>query len=837
MKRQYVQGVVVAAILLVVGMTATRAAESDGPPPDWKDSPYDASSGILPPAGQEAPDPSRPMCNLWVEPVGDWLPLWYQETKVVCWDNTSYWSKVSVRVEAGDLDDVEALGRVARKHPELEGPIVKVLQQKRTPSGWYAVIQSAGGKKTQLVYVRKMRGRTVTCWARLDKPPNELPAIPPADAIRLAESLQLLADVAKRPAPPRRAMGKTPLACEVKPLSVLKGHKDEVTSLAFARLRKILVTGARDKAVIVWDWPAGTSAKTLAGHQAAITAVSITADGGTAASGDESGAVKLWEVKTGQERGKCASHTRAVFSTAFSPSGGQLISSSRDHSLQFLGVPRGEQQSSLYFTNGARFVACPREGENYITAMRKGTIDVKRWPFRDYSNLCVYTREFRAAAISPNGKWVAGGGECIQGKKGCMQIYDELGRMTAIVSPLDAPVTALAFGPDNRLLASGFADGQVKIWDAHTAQEIASLKDGVGEVRAVAFSPDGTVLAKTNGDTVTLWSITMKGASGRPVVAGPKPASGTAMKFTKALAGHEGRVRAMAFGPDGKTLLSGGQDGAAILWDVQGGAARRKLGPHAAEVGVVALDDTGRLVAVGDAAGQVTLWDAATGLKTNTLKAHSKAVNALAFWPGGKTLASAGSDNTVKVWEVPGGAEKASLAHEGEVRGVAVSADGKTMVTIEEYVVRVWDAQTLTQRTKAGPDPFGERNQAKWHKFRAIAVNSTAFFMATGGAGPGGGGPVVRREAKGRSLISTDGRAVGPVTSIAMTPKGDLLAAASCDGWVRVWKGRMMEDLGSLYSQQYPEPFPAAVALSPDGTLLAQTDGDKILLWRIQPTD
>jgi WD40 repeat protein len=253
----------------------------------------------------------------------------------------------------------------------------------------------------------------------------------------------------------------------------------------------------------------------------------------------------------------------------------------------------------------------------------------------------------------------------------------------ALALPVAVSLECLALAPDGRTTAAGCSAGVIRLWDLVSRRELLTLFTNEADkarwqrvnlflkagwpseekfqttVQAVAFSPNGQLLATANDDgRVQLWDT----------------GSGRELRVLCA----EGHTAALAFAPDGATLALG-RDKAVELWDVASGQLRQSLDGHTAAVSALAYSADGHLLASGSQDWTVKLWDPAAAKERATLIGHRHVVASLAFSPDGRTLASGGHDRVVRLWHVATGQELLALSTTCAVKSIAFSPDGRTL--------------------------------------------------------------------------------------------------------------------------------------------------------------
>ncbi len=370
----------------------------------------------------------------------------------------------------------------------------------------------------------------------------------------------------------------------------------------------------------------------------------------------------------------------------------------------------------------------------------------------------------------------------------------------------DQLVNSLTFSPDGKLLASTHGP-TVRLWDLATGKEIRQFRGKDFEVSRTVFSADGKTLAGADGSSLTLWDV----ATG---------------KWRHDFA-HTYLVGALAFTPDGKTLLTGSaySDPVIRVWDALTGNERGQWRGHTVDVQTLAVSPDGKLAVSGGQDRTLRMWDVATGKQVRRLEEAKEAIWSATFSPDGKTLASGGK--MVRLWQVSTSRELRSFAG-GPIERLAFSTDGKTLATASpQYeAVLLWDVATGRElRQFSGHSSVNP----------CFAFSPNGRVLATGDAL----GPIhlwnLATAKEIRTLggpMKPDPRASYALDVLAFSPDGRSLAAGYSDETVRLWEIASEQERARFHGHRNGV---VSLAFSPDGSLLASGSWDRtVVVWDVR---
>ncbi|NEP40195.1 MAG: protein kinase [Okeania sp. SIO2H7] len=306
--------------------------------------------------------------------------------------------------------------------------------------------------------------------------------------------------------------------------------------------------------------------RVIKGHSAKVNSLAIGPKGLSLVSCSNDKTIKLWNLQTGQLLHRFFGHTSGVDSVAISPDGKRLVSGSSDRTILAWNLSSRFEIERFYSHSGSPY------------SHRFGAVN--------------------AVAFSPDGKIIASGSEDKSIKLWNPRSGELLYKLEGHLDGVLCLSYAIPYDIENNLatdnfnphkyhtLASGSADGEIKLWRFGFWESLQTLTGHFGLVRAVTFSPDGHILASAGGDgTIKLWSVQTG-------------------ELLKSFQGHSDEVCAVNISPDGNTLASGSKDGTVKIWDLENWQLINSL----RGCDPVVFSPDGETLVTGGEEGEVLIW-------------------------------------------------------------------------------------------------------------------------------------------------------------------------------------------------------------------------------------
>ncbi|WP_254568137.1 caspase family protein [Oscillatoria sp. HE19RPO] len=282
--------------------------------------------------------------------------------------------------------------------------------------------------------------------------------------------------------------------------------------------------------------------------------------------------------------------------------------------------------------------------------------------------------------------------------------------------------------------------------------------------------------------------------------------------------GHQGWVNAVAFSPEGETIVSGSNDRTLRLWNQKGEPIGESSRRHQGSVNAVAFSPNGKYIVSASDDKTLRLWNPNGQLITELL-GHQLPINAVAISTDGETIVSSSNDGTVHLWDRTGKWIGELPVHENIVEALAISPDGQYIVS---GTASLFSFGTLRLWNRKG-QLISEQLRAHKASVEAVTISPDGEYIVSGGADN-----VVRLWSFKWELIAELRGHKGLVYAVAISPDSQTIVSGSMDNTLRLWN-RQGELIQVLRGHQ---DWINAVAISPDGEYIVSGSKDHSLrLW------
>lgn len=492
------------------------------------------------------------------------------------------------------------------------------------------------------------------------------------------------------------------------PVSKPLVHSGLLTGVALLKEQGRVLSWSLDGRLRVWDYGGGEEEMALA-HERGVVCAAVSPDGSRVVTGsgggridsaeglEENGMVRLWDLSTGQLIGEPILHRGKVLQVAFSADGSKAVSASRireigDGAVEVIDALTGVRISaSIYHPRGAESIALGPWGHQLavtsehhdtgIWSLRPSAMEPTQFEHPAPVWRAVFEEvEGRAQLLTLTEQGVARRWDVASGALRSKEKGETSGSLA---------VAAHARAGDDTL-RHGFHFRR-KILDSRTVTRCLARRYREGGVLSAAVTSDGQVLATGCADgLVRLWSIERGELLGRPLSHGGE------------------KVTAVAFGESGALLASGDQAGNLKLWDVSTGRLREGRETVGSGITALTISPSGSLIAAGSMGGQAWLWRPGrsfSGAMQSPSQNGRARISQLSINEEETILAVSGEGNAVSLWSCSEGKQLCPplrhLVHASSGMFLLWAQGNERLVSAgsADGAVRVWDLATYRPAT------------------------------------------------------------------------------------------------------------------------------------------
>lgn len=583
----------------------------------------------------------------------------------------------------------------------------------------------------------------------------------------------------------------------------LLGHTSIIHTVEFSPKGDLIASGSQDKTIKLWK-PDGSFVKTLTGHQDGIVNIAFSPRQPLLASASYDKTIKLWNTN-GLLVNTLTGHRDGVIAVSFSPTEDKLVSSSFDQTIKLWTTEGKLLKTIAAHREKIKTVVFSPDGQRFASGSKDNTVKIWTSDGTLLKTLTGHQAEIMSVAWSPDGQTLASGS-----RDKTIKLWSREGKLIHTFGPLEDEVWGVTFSRKDKLLAAAIRNQQIQLWRKDPTTSLynpyKTLWQHLGEVSAVAFSPDSETIASAS------WDKSVK-------------LSKTGYSLVMPFIGHQDTVWGIAFSPDGQTLASSSLDKTIKLWTKKGRLLQTLTG-HEWRVNQVEFSPDGHWLVSSSDDGKIKLWKKTEqGLfdprPDKTLLGNIWGVWGVKFTPDNQSIVSGSWDKTARIWGIDGKLRYTFSGHRGQVWSVVIQPEGKWIAsTSDDNTIKLWKFNGQLLQTLTG------HQDGIW----GLALSPDGQILAS--ASRDETVKLWRWSPRIKSFIyeNTLKGHTATVMAVAFSPDQQFLASASQDKTIKLWKldGTLVKTLNGHNDAVYNLKF------SPDGQTIASVSADKtVMLWNL----
>ena len=577
-------------------------------------------------------------------------------------------------------------------------------------------------------------------------------------------------------------------------------HGGIIRALAYSPDGKLLASGGDDGTVRLWDTSTGRAIHQF-NHGSEVRGVVFSPNNDLVASSGKNARIHLWDLVNGKEKLEIKGHSLSCL--AFSPDGKHLAAgcsvsaNSRGVAQIVFDVKTGEPLKHLTGFDSVEAIAFTPDGKFLVSSNDHGS---QIWNVA--GGKALGRRDGKGFALSRDGK------TSVSRRADLLQLWDVASGKPLSQLSLDFwKFHALAFSPDGTILATSQDDWKIWLGNAATGKIIGKLDASIATT-CRAFSADGKKLAAAGKYLIRIWDVD----------------TGTEISPASTRRGHGGPLTSLALSADGKTLATSSGDGTLRCWDTGNGKQRFHVVGHGGKaLCACVFSADGKSVWSAGWDNALRLWDLASHKELRSLSRDLNVFNSITFSADGKMAAigTGSKDGSVFLWDLPAGKK---LARYDGWRAMAFAPDSPWFIhqgPDQELHLCDLDRGRLVRRFSKQEPGLDQRPVAFSADGRTLATVERL-----------GGAIGIWEMTTARQRLSVTWTTLVPIPSFAFSPDGRYLAVAAgktvelfdlTTGKTHRWlKGHVGDVIG--------------VAFSHDGRMLASASTDTTaLIWDVAP--